>query len=331
MMSLQAADQRIDRLIELMLRNATVVISGTKMAKHIGVTRSTIWRWVERLRALGMEIQGHSRIGYQLKKIPDTLLASQVRPHFGPDQIGHRVVHYFSIDSTNDLAVKLAGRGCPHGTIVLAEEQTAGRGRFGRSWYSEKFSGIYVSVVLRPPFSPVMAPVLSLMAGLAVREAIESATGLRADIRWPNDLLIGRKKVCGILTEMSAELDRLHFAVLGIGINVNHRRIPAKLAEIATSLRLEGRREYSRLAILIALLRALEQDYRRLLETGPAQLVERCEQASSYARGKHVVVKRGSEEFVAVTSGLDPTGALRVRRRRGEEESLLSAEITEVK
>ncbi len=330
-MSSRAADRQMDRLIELMARNATVVVSGAKMAEHIGVTRSTIWRWVERLRALGVEIQGHNGVGYQLKKIPDVVLASQVRPHFGPDQIGHRVLHSFSIDSTNDLAMKLAGQGCPHGTVVLAEEQTAGRGRFGRSWYSEKFSGIYVSVVLRPPFSPAMAPILSLMAGLAAREAIESVTGLRADIRWPNDLLIGRKKVCGILTQMNAELDRLHFAVLGIGMNVNHRRMPAKLAQIATSLRLEGRREYSRLAILIALLRALERDYRRWVETGPARLVERCEQASSYARGKRVIVKRGSEEFVAVTVGFDPTGALRVRRKQGEEESLLSAEITEVK
>ena len=321
----------MDRLLDLLVENATVVVSGGKMADHVGVARSTIWRWVEKLRAMGVEISGHTGAGYQLKKLPDILLPSLVRKHFRAEQIGHRVVHYFRTDSTNSDAMKLAGKGEPHGTVVLAEEQTAGRGRFGRSWYSERSSGIYLSVILRPPLSPSLAPMLSLMAGLAVQEAIHSATGLQADIRWPNDLLFGKKKVCGILTEMNAEVDRLHYVIVGIGINVNHRKIPNNLTRIATSLRLQGKKEYSRLAILIALLRALEQNYRLLLAEGPAAVAERWRAGSSFASGKRIRAKTRSEEFEATTLTLEPTGALRVRHDDGREESLLSAEIIEVK
>ena len=321
----------MDRLLDLLVENATVVVSGGKMADHVGVARSTIWRWVEKLRAMGVEIRGHGGAGYQLKKLPDILLPSLVREHFRAEQIGHRVVHYFRTDSTNSDAMKLAGEGEPHGTVILAEEQTAGRGRFGRSWYSERSSGIYLSVILRPSLSPSLAPMLSLMAGLAVQEAIHSATGLQADIRWPNDLLLGKKKVCGILTEMNAEVDRLHYVIVGIGINVNHRKIPNNLTRIATSLRLQGKKEYSRLALLIALLRALEQNYRLLLAEGPAVVAERWSAGSSFASGKRIRARTGSEEFKATTLTLEPTGALRVRHDDGREESLLSAEIIEVK
>ena len=327
----ETTSRRIDKLIDLLIANATVVVSGGKIARDIRVTRSTVWRWVERLRGLGVEIQGHIGAGYQLKKIPDILFPSQVRRNFRSEQIGHRVVHYFSTGSTNDVAMRQAGRGAAHGTVVVAEEQTAGRGRFGRSWYSERGSGLYLSVILRPPLAPAAAPLLPLLAGVAAQEAIESVTKLRPDIRWPNDLLVGKKKICGILTEMSAELDRLHYVVLGIGLNVNHRRVPKDLASIATSLRMEGEKEYSRIAVLVALLRNLERYYRLLLAKGPAPIVERFRAGSSYASGKRIRIKTPAEEFTATTVDLEPSGALRIRRKGGREESLLSGEIVELK
>ncbi|PYV22856.1 MAG: biotin--[acetyl-CoA-carboxylase] ligase [Acidobacteria bacterium] len=153
------------------------------------------------------------------------------------------------------MALAAADKGrSAHGTVVVAEEQTAGRGRFGRTWYSEKSSGIYSSVIMRPPLSPASAPALTLMAGVAAHAAISSTTGLSVDIRWPNDLLINGKKVCGILTEMNAELDRLHSVVLGIGINVNHREMPPELGAIATSLRIETGKVYARAQVLVSLL-----------------------------------------------------------------------------
>jgi BirA family biotin operon repressor/biotin-[acetyl-CoA-carboxylase] ligase len=171
---------------------------------------------------------------------------------------------------------------------------------------------------------------ITLMAAVAAHQAVSTTTGLPVDIRWPNDLLVNNKKVCGILTEMSAEVDRLHAVVLGIGINVNHGEMPTDLREIATSLRMEGRRTYSRTHILVSLLKELERKYHLLLDEGGAAIARRWVAASSFADGKRVRVRSDSGEFVATTIGLEPTGALRLRREDGREEVMVSGEILEV-
>jgi BirA family transcriptional regulator, biotin operon repressor / biotin---[acetyl-CoA-carboxylase] ligase len=331
MTAFPATDRRLDKLIQLLVQNATVVVPGPKIAAEIGVTRATVWDWIEKLRALGVEIKGHPATGYQLTRLPDLLVPGLVRPELGEGEIGRRIVHYFRIDSTNTAALRMAAAGAAEGTAVLAEEQTAGRGRFGRTWYSEKSSGIYASVILRPHLTPAVAPVLTLMAGIAAQSAVARTTGLSPDIRWPNDLLLRGKKLCGILTEMSAEVDRLHAVVIGIGINVNHCTIPEELRPIATSLRLEGGKIYSRLQILVALLKEIEHHYRVLRDHGPAAIISRWTAASSYARGKRIRVATGGATFEGVTAGLEPHGALRVRRDDGRQESLVAAEIQEVK
>ncbi len=330
-MAYVVTDRRIDKLINLLAQNATVVVPGPKIAAEIGVTRATVWVWIERLRSLGVEIKGHPSSGYELQKLPDILAPSLLRSKLGENQIGHRIVHYFKIDSTNDVALKMASRGAPHGTLILAEEQTAGRGRFGRKWHSEKSSGIYSSIILRPALPPSAAPILTLMAGVAAHRAVVNVTGLPADIRWPNDLLVNGKKVCGVLTEMSAELDRLHAVVLGIGINVNNHEMSAGLRPIATSLRLEGGKAYSRAQVLISLLKELERYYRVLLQEGGRKIVEAWSAASTFARGKRVRVVTGAEEYQAETQGLEPSGALLVRRDDGRQESLVAGEVNEVK
>jgi BirA family transcriptional regulator, biotin operon repressor / biotin---[acetyl-CoA-carboxylase] ligase len=326
-----STDRHLDKLIRLLVQNATVVVPGPKIASEIGVSRSTVWDWIEKLRELGVEIKGHPATGYQLARLPDVLVPSLLRPELGEGEIGHKIAHYFRIDSTNTAALRMASAGARHGTVVLAEEQTAGRGRFGRTWYSEKSSGIYVSIILRPPLAPSAAPVLTLMAGVAAQAAIERVTGLVADIRWPNDLLLNGKKLCGILTEMKAEVDRLHAVVIGIGINVNHRGIPDELRPIATSLRLEGGKVYSRTQILVALLREIEQNYELLLREGNQAITERWMAVSSYAQGKRIRVLTGNGEFQAVTAGLEANGALRIRHDDGREEPLVAGEIVELK
>jgi BirA family biotin operon repressor/biotin-[acetyl-CoA-carboxylase] ligase len=330
-MAAAATDRRIDKLLHLLVRNATVVVPGPKIASEIGVTRSTVWMWIERLRGLGAEIKGHPSSGYQLEKLPDILTPSLLRPELGESEFGRKIIHYFQTGSTNSDALKLAAKAAPHGTLILAEEQTAGRGRFGRVWHSERSSGIYSSIILRPPLPPAAAPVLTLMAGVAAHHAVHQATGFVVDIRWPNDLLVNGKKICGILTEMNAELDRLHAVVLGIGINVNHREMPQELKSIATSLRIEGGKTYSRAQILAGLLRELERHYRLLLDEGDAAIVEAWSAASTFARGKKIRVTSGSGAFSATTEGLEPSGALRVRREDGRQESLVAGEIAEVK
>ena len=324
-------DRRLDKLIQLLVENATVVVPGPKIASEIGLARSTVWDWIEKLRGLGVEIKGHPATGYQLARLPDLLVPSLLRRELGETAIGHRIVHYLRVDSTNTAALRLAAEGAAHGTVVLAEEQTAGRGRLGRTWYSERSSGIYVSIILRPPLAPAAAPALTLMAGVAAQAAVERATGLTTDIRWPNDLLLGGKKLCGILTEMSAEVDRLHAVVIGIGINVNHPEIPEELRPIATSLRLESGRAYARAQILAALLWEIERHYQLLIAQGNEAIARCWETVSSYALGKRIRVDTGGREFYATTAGLDPSGALRVRHEDGHEELLVAGEIAEIK
>jgi len=326
-----STDRKIDRLIHLLVTNATVVVPGPKIAAEVGVTGTTVWRWIDKLRALGMEIRGFPGSGYQLVRMPDLLVPSLVRPELADGAVGSTIVHYFRAASTNDIALELAAGGAEHGTVVVAEEQTEGRGRLGRLWYSEKSSGIYTSVILRPPLSPAAAPVLTLMAGVAAQHAVSSVTGLAVDIRWPNDLLVNGRKVCGILTEMSAELDRLHAVVLGIGINVNHTQMPAELKRIATSLRLEANRLISRSKLFVALLRELERYYRVLLQDGNQAITEQWAAVSSFARDKRVRVVTPAGETLATTTGLDTSGALRIRRDNGREELLVTGEVLEVK
>lgn len=330
-MTYQATDRRVDRLLHLLVENATVVLPGPKIAAEIGVSRDRVWRWIEKLRRSGVEIQGHSLSGYQLCRLPDVLAPSMIRAESGDCEIGNKIYHYFRVDSTNTAAMKLAAQAAPHGTVVLAEEQTGGRGRFGRTWYSEKASGIYCSIILRPALPPSVAPILTLMAGLAVRQAIITVTELIPDIRWPNDLLLHGKKVAGILTEMNAEMDRVHSVVLGIGLNVNHSEMPPDLRRVATSLRIQTQRVHSRVHLVAALLRQIEALYRLLISKGGGEIATRWAAVSTFASGKRVRVSLSDGRHTGTTAGLEPSGALRVRFDNGVEEWLVSGEVVELK
>ena len=324
-----ATDRHIDALLALLADNAMIVISGAKIAREIGVTRGTVWKWIERLRALGVRVKGHPRTGYQIEKVPDILAPKILRRRLPPGPLGKRIYHFFKTDSTNSVAMALGDEDEPHGAVVIAEEQTAGRGRAGHKWHSERTNGIYMTVLLRPPLSPQQAPILTLTAGLAARDAVVEQTGLTPDLRWPNDLLFGRKKFCGILTEMNAELDRIHFVAVGIGINVNHERIPDDLSAIATSLKIETGRAQSRVELVARLLRHLDSYYNRLLTEGPEAIVARFSECSSFARGKRVRIETPSETYTGTTEGLEPGGLLRVRRDDGRILPVIAGTLSE--
>jgi BirA family biotin operon repressor/biotin-[acetyl-CoA-carboxylase] ligase len=325
----ETTDRRIDALLALLSDNAMIVISGAKIAHEIGVTRSTVWRWIEKLRTLGVRVKGHPSSGYRIEKMPDVLVPNLLRKRLPQGPIGKRIHHFFKTDSTNSVAMRLGEEGEPHGTLVIAEEQTAGRGRGGHTWYSEKTNGIYVTVLLRPAISPQQAPLITMVAGLAVRDAIVETTGQIPDLRWPNDLLFGRKKFCGVLTEMNAEQDRIHFVAVGIGINVNHERIPNELAAIATSLRIETGRINSRVEIVARLLRHLDSYYNRFLSEGAEAIVARFSEVSSYARGKRVRIATMTGTYTGTTDGLEPGGLLRVKRDDGRTLPVISGTLTE--
>ncbi|HYA97697.1 MAG TPA: biotin--[acetyl-CoA-carboxylase] ligase, partial [Methylomirabilota bacterium] len=263
-------DRRIASLLTLLADNATIVISGERIAKEIGVSRSTVWRWIERLRALGVRARGTPRAGYHLETVPDILTTDLVRRGLRGSIFGKTIHHFFKVDSTNRVARELGHAGEPEGAVVIAEEQTAGRGRAGRLWHSERAAGIYLSILLRPAISPARAPLLPLVAGLSTRAAIAAQTGSAPDLKWPNDLLMRGGKVGGILTEMYAEPGAVHFVIVGVGLNVNQTKFPEALTPIATSLLAETGQTVSRLELLVRLLRQFESDYNRFLREGSA-------------------------------------------------------------
>ncbi len=324
-------DRRIATLLTLLAENATIVISGERIAKEIGVTRSAVWRWVQRLRELGVRVKGQTATGYFLEKVPDIITPDLLRKRVNGKLFGKRFYHFFKTDSTNRVAMELAYAGEEEGAVILAEEQTAGRGRAGRKWHSESGMGIYVTVLLRPRLSPVHAPLLTMLAGLSLHSAILAQTGLNAELKWPNDILVQSKKLGGILTEMHAEPSQVRFVIVGIGLNVNQEKFPAELSSIATSLRTESGKPHSRLELLVRLLREFETDYNRFLKEGPSYVVERFADVSQFANGKRVRVDTGRDTYTGRTAGLSADGLLLVKKDDGETVTVVAGDVSEVR
>jgi len=324
-------DRRLAALLTLLSENATIVISGARIAREIGVSRSTVWRWVERLRDLGVRVKGQPHTGYFLEKVADILTPDLVRKRLKGSLFGKRVYHYFRTDSTNRVAIELGYAGEPEGAVILAEEQTAGRGRAGRSWHSERGMGLYVTLLLRPKLSPAQAPLLTMLAGLSAHSAVLAQTGLSAELKWPNDLLLNGKKVGGILTEMHAEPSAVRFVIVGIGVNVNQEKFPAELSSVATSLGKETGRLHSRLEFLVKLLSQFETDYNRFLHEGAAYAVQRFELVSGFATGRRVRVDTGTEIYLGTTDGLSPEGLLIVKKDTGVSTTVIAGDVTEVR
>ena len=304
--------------MRLLTDHATVVVSGTKIAEETGTSRSAVWRLVQQLRALGVEITGRPATGYQLRSVPDLLLPDMLSSRLR-GTIFQQIHHYYKVGSTSTAAMDAASAGAPEGSVFLAEQQTAGRGRGAHQWHSAQSAGIYCSVILRPPLPPSEALILSLAAGLAVHAAVQEIDArVHPDLKWPNDLLIGGKKFCGILTEMNAEVTRVRHIVVGVGINVNQADFPAELRSLATSLRLVSGTEWSRVEVCAALLKSLDREYRDLLEKPGAHdsILRRFQERSSSVRGREVSVD-GHGGFTGVTEGLDSRGFLQVRTPQG--------------
>jgi BirA family transcriptional regulator, biotin operon repressor / biotin---[acetyl-CoA-carboxylase] ligase len=324
-------DRRLAALLTLLSENATIVISGARIAREIGVSRSTVWRWVEQLRKLGVHVKGQRSTGYFLEKVSDIVTPDLLRKRLKGSLFGKRVFHFFKTDSTNRVAMELGYAGEPEGTVVLAEEQTAGRGRAGRAWHSDRGTGLYFTLLLRPKLSPAQAPLLTMLAGLSAHTAIEAQTALNVELKWPNDLLLNGKKFGGILTEMHAEPSAVRFVIVGIGINVNQEKFSSELAATATSLRKESGKLHYRLELLVRLLAQFENDYNRFLREGPAFVVERFQSVSSFAQGRRVRVDTGTDSYLGTTAGLSPEGLLLVGKDNGPVVIVIAGDVSEVR
>jgi BirA family transcriptional regulator, biotin operon repressor / biotin---[acetyl-CoA-carboxylase] ligase len=310
----------------LMLKQTEAYLSGEDLGARLNLSRTAVWKRIERLRASGYLVEGSSRRGYQLQPGQDLLLAAEITADLPRQWLRGPVLHFVSLPSTNDLAKDLARQGYPEGSVLVAETQSAGRGRLGREWESPPGTGIYLSLILRPPLPPAELPKLTLTAAVAVVAAIKEATNLEVGIKWPNDILFAGKKLGGILTEMETESDQMSHLILGVGLNINTTAFPEHLHTMATSLRSTTGRSYARLAIVRAFLKAMDLFYGRFLRQEFPAILDLWRQAA-VTLGKPVTVKRGAREISGLAIDVATDGALLVEKPGGEVEKIISGEI----
>ena len=315
------------RILEL-LRRQEGFLSGEDIGRELSITRAAVWKGIKKLREEGYEIEAVTNRGYRLTN-PETMYNKrELEQGLKTKTMGQSIYFYEETDTTNNRARELALEGAPEGTLVVAEKQTAGRGRRGKVWESPLGTGIWMSLVLRPQIMPAEASVLTLLCGLATAEAIEAETGLSVGIKWPNDILINGKKAVGILTEMDCEMSEVHFVIPGIGINVNTTSFPPEIADIATSLYLECGKTVSRRRLVHKVLERLEEHYETFLRTGSFTAMLEDYRKHCITLGKEVHVL-GREPFFAEALDITPEGELLVRRAdNGKEEVVFSGEVS---
>src|SRR6267143_3063132 len=322
-------DRKLDELLHALMQNMMITVSGEKLARDLGVSHSTLQRWIDKLREAGIEIRGELFTGYRLVRLPDVLLPQLIRPRLRTAEIGRNLYHFYSVDSTNAFAARLLahGRKVTEGTLIIAEAQTEGRGRLGRSWHSEREAGVYFSLVLFPKAPPSLAPLFTLGTAVAMHNAVERYSGLDIDIKWPNDLLAGEKKFCGILSEIQAEVDLVRHMVIGVGVNANHQVLPPDIESRATSLRMASGRIQSRVEILLEFFEEFENIYMDFERKGPRSIIEQWTRFSSFANGRRIEIHDGVRKIGGVTRGLNPLGALRIDQKSGQLEEVYSGDV----
>ena len=301
-----------------LLKKTAGYISGEDISRQLSISRTAVWKHIQALKQKGYQIESHSRCGYRLLASPDLLLPYEITPLLLTKTVGSKICYMKQTRSTNEEAKLLAQNGCPDGTIVLAEEQLSGRGRLTRGWFSPFGKGIWLAVVLRPPFRPQQAPKCTLMAAVAVRKAIAEQTGLECGIKWPNDILWQNRKLVGILTELNAEMDLIHYIVVGIGINVNinEEEFLPEIRNAATSLSYIQQAPVSRLLLLKAVLQNLDRYYTEVCQNGFDGIFNEWRHVSA-TLGKCVHVAGQDTDFTGVALDIDEDGALLVRTEAG--------------
>ncbi|OGF51087.1 MAG: biotin--[acetyl-CoA-carboxylase] ligase [Candidatus Firestonebacteria bacterium GWA2_43_8] len=318
-----------EQILGLLKASRENYVSGEELSKKFGVTRAAIWKNMHSLMEQGYKIESHTHSGYKLISSPDKVLAVEIKDGLQTKYIGRELYCFNEAGSTNALAMKLAEDSAPEGAVVIAEAQTGGKGRLGRKWISPSGAGLWFSIILRPRLSPQDSSKLTFIAGLAVLDAIQSVTGLKAGLKWPNDVLINGKKVCGILTEIKSGPDLIEYQVIGIGVNVNLnlRDLPAPLRELATSLSVEAKKEVPRLLLLKEILKNIEDGYELFKREGFAPFLARWKE-HSVTLNKKVKVAGLLESFEGQALDIDEDCALILRLVSGEKKRVLSGDVS---
>ncbi|MBC8001818.1 MAG: biotin--[acetyl-CoA-carboxylase] ligase [Opitutaceae bacterium] len=305
-------------------------VSGADLSQRLGISRAAIWARIDEMRKLGYDIEASPHFGYRLLSAPDLLHADDLHSRLGETRVVGRDIRVFQeTTSTNDVMEKLARDGVREGVVVFAESQTKGRGRLGRQWMSPPGRGLWFSVLLRPEFRPQQATQLTVVAATALWRAIKTQTGIAAEIKWPNDILIQGRKVAGILTELSAELDHVKYVILGIGVNVNlsAAEFPPELRKIATSLRIEGGQALDRAAMAASILSELDADYGRICRGQFEHVADEWEDHCTTIGG-NVAIRIGDRVIRGRAESLDSEGALLLRTQHGHLERIIGGDVT---
>jgi len=307
-----------------LLKGKQEYLSGEELSAALKVSRQALWKHIQALKELGYDITAVPHLGYRLVSVPDRLYDFQVYQGLKTKNFGRKVLYFDSLSSTMDMATQIAFKGAREGTVVLAETQTKGRGRLGRTWYSPKYKGLYFSLVLRPKISPDQAPVITLLAGVSICEAIKEACGLDVQMKWPNDILVHNKKLGGILTEIKAEVDQANFIVIGVGLNINNDK--KNLITGSTSLKEEKKEQLSRLNILQEVLYKLETNYLVFEKKGPKPIIDKWRQYA-ITLGRRVKVYSHKVHLEGEAFDIDSDGGLLIRNDSGIIHKVLSGDI----
>lgn len=294
-----------------LLRSADGYISGQELCNRFGVSRTAVWKAINQLKEAGYEIEAQQNKGYRLMTAPDLMTEAEIKSLMHTEWVAKEVLYFDTIDSTNTKAQELAEKGYPSGTLVVADKQESGKGRRGRSWVSPSGTGIFMTLMIKPDINPNNASMLTLVAALAVAKAITSVTGEEALIKWPNDIVVNGKKVCGILTEMNAQFDYINHIVVGIGINVHNESFPEEISQMASSLMIEaGGKRFHRAQIIAETMSYFEQYYDTFLKTQDLSALVREYDELLVNRNKSVRVLDPKEPFDGKAMGITPKGEL---------------------
>lgn len=294
-----------------LLRSADGYISGQELCNRFGVSRTAVWKAINQLKEAGYEIEAQQNKGYRLMAAPDLMTEAEIKSLMHTDWVAKEVLYFDTIDSTNIKAQELAEKGYLSGTLVVADKQESGKGRRGRSWVSPSGTGIFMTLMIKPDINPNNASMLTLVAALAVAKAITSVTGEEALIKWPNDIVVNGKKVCGILTEMNAQFDYINHIVVGIGINVHNESFPEEISQMASSLMIEaGGKRFHRAQIIAETMSYFEQYYDTFLKTQDLSALVREYDELLVNRNKSVRVLDPKEPFDGKAMGITPKGEL---------------------
>ena len=309
------------------LRETEDYVSGQELCRMLDVSRTAIWKVMNQLKDEGYVIDAVKNKGYKLIQTPDIVTAEEVDSLLETEWAGHPVVYEEEQESTNQTAKMLAEQGASHGTLVVAERQVSGRGRRGRTWHSPKGSGIWMSILLRPQIHPMSASMLTLVAAMAVYDAISSRVEGCA-IKWPNDIILNGKKIVGILTEMSTEIDYINHVVIGVGINVNTETFPEEIADKATSLRIEIGEVQKRAPIVAEIMSEFEKCYEEFEKQEDLSFIQEEYNKLLVNCGKDVCILGAKESYPAHALGINETGELIVRREDGSKETVYAGEVS---